>query len=70
MLCHPLAIYDGIKPSIVIDIPSIRTLFAEPLERVLREKDDVLFLIRIVDTFTVTITGKEPPAQLSEGERP
>ena len=36
-------------------------------ERVLQEKDDVLSLIRIVDKFTITITGKEPPDQLPEG---
>ena len=33
-------------------------------ERVLEEKDGVLSLIRIVDRFTFTITGKEPPGQL------
>ena len=38
-------------------------------ERVLHEKDDVLSLIRIVDIFTITITGKEPPDQLPEGEK-
>jgi hypothetical protein len=36
-------------------------------EQVLAEKDDVLSLIRIVDKFTITITGKEPPDQLPEG---
>ena len=36
-------------------------------ERVLEEKDGVLSLIRIVDTFTITITGKEPPNQLPRG---
>ena len=35
-------------------------------EQVLAEKDDVLSLIRIVDKFTITITGKEPPDQLPE----
>lgn len=38
-------------------------------ERVLTEKDDVLSLIRIVDKFTITITGKEPPPELPEGVR-
>jgi len=33
-------------------------------ERVLDEKDGVLSLIRIVDRFTITVTGKEPPDQL------
>ncbi len=36
-------------------------------ERVLEEKDGVLSLIRIVDKFTITITGKEPPDQLPPG---
>lgn len=36
-------------------------------ERVLEEKDGVLSLIRIVDRFTITITGKEPPDQLPQG---
>jgi len=36
-------------------------------ERVLQEKDGVLSLIRIVDKFTITITGKEPPDQLPHG---
>ena len=35
-------------------------------EQVLTEQDDVLSLIRIVDKFTITITGKEPPDQLPE----
>jgi hypothetical protein len=39
-------------------------------ERVLQEKDNVLSLIRIVDQFTVTITGKEPPDQLPRGFKP
>lgn len=38
-------------------------------ERVLEEKDGVLSLIRIVDKFTVTITGKEPPDQLPRGSK-
>jgi len=36
-------------------------------ERVLQEKDGVLSLIRIVDKFTLTISGKEPPDQLPRG---
>lgn len=36
-------------------------------ERVLQETDGVLSLIRIVDRFMITITGKEPPDQLPEG---
>lgn len=36
-------------------------------ERVLEEKDSVLSLIRIVDTFTITVTGKEPPDELPQG---
>ena len=36
-------------------------------ERVLEEKDGVLSLIRIVDIFMITITGKEPPDQLLHG---
>lgn len=36
-------------------------------ERVLQEKDNVLSLIRVVDKFTITITGKEPPDQLPSG---
>ena len=36
-------------------------------ERVLQEKDGVLSLIRVVDRFTITIAGKEPPDQLPEG---
>jgi len=36
-------------------------------ERVLTEKDGVLSLIRVVDRFTITITGREPPDQLPEG---
>jgi hypothetical protein len=35
-------------------------------ERVMQEKDDVISLIRIVDKFTITITGREPPDQLPE----
>jgi hypothetical protein len=38
--------------------------FGTICERVLEEKDGVLSLIRIVDKFTLTITGKEPPGQL------
>lgn len=36
-------------------------------ERVLEEKDSVLSLVRVVDKFTIAITGKEPPDQLPEG---
>lgn len=36
-------------------------------ERVLEDKDNVLSLIRVVDRFTITVTGKEPPDQLPEG---
>jgi len=36
-------------------------------ERVLEEKDNVLSLIRIIDRFTITITGKELPDKLPEG---
>lgn len=36
-------------------------------ERVLEEKDGVLSLIRLVDKFTIAITGKESPDQLPEG---
>jgi len=39
-------------------------------ERVLQEKDGVLSLIRIVDQFIITATGKEPPDQLPEGVAP
>jgi len=35
-------------------------------EWALQEKDRVLSLIRIVDQFTITITGKEPPDQLPQ----
>lgn len=35
-------------------------------EQALIEKDNVLSLIRIVDKFTLTITGKEPPNQLPQ----
>ena len=38
-------------------------------ERVLQETDGVLSLIRIVDTFTITITGKEPPERLPSGSK-
>jgi hypothetical protein len=38
-------------------------------ERVLEEKDGVLSLIRLWDTFTITITGKEPPDQLPSGAK-
>lgn len=37
-------------------------------ERVLQEKDGVLSIIRMVDQFTLTVAGKEPPDQLPEGE--
>lgn len=37
-------------------------------ERVLQEKDGVLSIIRMVDQFTLTLAGKEPPDQLPEGE--
>jgi len=33
-------------------------------EKVLQEKDGVLSLIRIIDKFVLTITGKEPPNEL------
>jgi hypothetical protein len=36
-------------------------------ERVLQEKDGVLSLIRMVDRFTLTISGEEPPDQLPHG---
>ena len=36
-------------------------------ENALQERDNVLSLVRIVDKFTITITGKEPPDQLPEG---
>lgn len=36
-------------------------------ERVLEEKDNVLSLIRVVDKFVITFTGKELPDQLPEG---
>jgi hypothetical protein len=36
-------------------------------EQVLTEQDNVLSLIRIVDRFTITITGREPPDQLPQG---
>jgi len=36
-------------------------------EQVLEEKDGVLSLIRIVDQFIITITGKEPPDQMPQG---
>ena len=39
-------------------------------ERVLEEKEGVLSLIRMVDRFTITITGKEPPEQLPHLLRP
>lgn len=39
-------------------------------ERILEEKDGVLSLIRIVDRFTITITGKEPPDQLPHVVKP
>jgi hypothetical protein len=39
-------------------------------ERVLEEKDGVLSLIRMVDRFTITITGKEPPEKLPPLLRP
>jgi hypothetical protein len=36
-------------------------------DRVLHEKDDVISLIRIVDRFTVTAEGPEPPARMPAG---
>ena len=38
-------------------------------EYALQEKDNVLSIIRIVDRFTITISGKEPPDQLPEGAK-
>lgn len=35
-------------------------------ERVLEEKNGVLSLIRMVDRFTITVTGEEPPDQLPD----
>jgi len=40
--------------------------FGAICELVLEEKGGVLSLIRIVDKFTITITGKEPPDQLPQ----
>jgi hypothetical protein len=36
-------------------------------ERVLEEKNGMLSLIRMVDRFTITATGEEPPDQLPRG---
>jgi hypothetical protein len=36
-------------------------------EHALQEKDNVLSIIRIVDRFTITISGEEPPDEMPEG---